>query len=271
LLCERGLAEATGYDPAGESAKIGIGNSSLTLVGEPPPRRFPDRPNLLCCRHALEHVHDPKNFLSALRLALGDGAPVALYFEVPNGEHTIGQVRLWDVLYEHYSYFTRRSLRRLFSRCELSADRIESVFETQFLRLDGSTRRSPSESIEADAHDLSEAAASFAQKAQEQIAIWRRRIDHWHRGGSRMVLWGAGSKGIMFLNFLALAAEVDAVVDINPRKVGRYVPVTGHPVVAPAFLPVRPPDIVLLTNPAYQVEIRAHLADLGLRPEIHII
>jgi hypothetical protein len=54
------------------------------------------------------------------------------------------------------------------------------------------------------------------------------------------------------------------VVDRNPAKHSRYLPITGHRVVAPADLASLAPDTVVLTNPAYQAEIEAELASLGV-------
>jgi hypothetical protein len=42
------------------------------------------------------------------------------------------------------------------------------------------------------------------------------------------------------------------------------VPGTGHRVVAPASLRAAPPDIVIVTNPLYEREIRSQAAALGL-------
>ena len=67
-----------------------------------------------------------------------------------------------------------------------------------------------------------------------------------------------------FLNVVPGAAAVHAVVDVNPRKHGRFIPGTGHEVVGPDALVADPPDVVLVMNSVYEDEIRSTLAGLGL-------
>jgi hypothetical protein len=58
------------------------------------------------------------------------------------------------------------------------------------------------------------------------------------------------------------------VVDVNPRKQGRYVPGTGHLVLAPEDLPAQPVDRVFLPNPLYLDEVRARLAELTVTADV---
>ncbi len=86
--------------------------------------------------------------------------------------------------------------------------------------------------------------------------------------GRRVVLWGGGSKAVSFLTTLGLADEVQAAVDINPYKQGKFTPGSGHPVIAPAELRALEPDLVVVMNPIYTGEVRNLLAGLGLYPEV---
>jgi hypothetical protein len=58
------------------------------------------------------------------------------------------------------------------------------------------------------------------------------------------------------------------VVDINPHKHGRFLPGTGHPVVGPEYLRDHIPDVVLVMNPIYTVEIGELLKSIGLSPQL---
>jgi hypothetical protein len=58
------------------------------------------------------------------------------------------------------------------------------------------------------------------------------------------------------------------VVDLNPRKWGRYLPVTAHRVDPPESLRELQPRAVIITNPSYRDEIAAGLAELGVTAEI---
>ena len=79
-----------------------------------------------------------------------------------------------------------------------------------------------------------------------------------------MALWGSGSKGVTFLNLLDPGPVVQSVVDINPHKHGRFVAGTGHRVVAPEALIPDPPEMVVMTNPLYALEIEAEIRRMGI-------
>jgi FlaA1/EpsC-like NDP-sugar epimerase len=88
------------------------------------------------------------------------------------------------------------------------------------------------------------------------------------RTGQRAVVWGAGSKGVTFLNALQARDPIGHVVDINPRKQGMYVAGTGQQIVAPEFLKEARPDVVIVMNPVYEDEIRRWVGELGLTPDL---
>lgn len=85
------------------------------------------------------------------------------------------------------------------------------------------------------------------------------------------MLWGAGSKGVMFLNLAGeRTSTIVGAVDLNPRKHGKFIAGTGTPIIPPAELVRLRPDTVLVMNPLYEHEIRAELARLGLTPDLVI-
>jgi hypothetical protein len=57
------------------------------------------------------------------------------------------------------------------------------------------------------------------------------------------------------------ARRVAAVIDVNPAKQGRFLPGTGHPIVAPDRAAAM--AAVLVLNPNYTAEVAAALAGLG--------
>jgi hypothetical protein len=89
-----------------------------------------------------------------------------------------------------------------------------------------------------------------------------------HAAGRRVVVWGSSSKGVSFLTTLGLGDEVGYVVDINPYRQGKFMPGTGHEIVAPQRMATYRPDVVLVMNPIYTDEIGASLRELGVRAEL---
>jgi hypothetical protein len=116
--------------------------------------------------------------------------------------------------------------------------------------------------------DLPDWGRRFGALYRETLVGWGRRFEDWHREGRRVAIWGAGTKGVMFLNSVPGAAAVVAVVDVSPRKTGAWVAGTGQRILAPRELSAAAPDVVLAMNPVYREEIAAEIRELGLDAEV---
>ncbi len=98
----------------------------------------------------------------------------------------------------------------------------------------------------------------------EKVDTWKDRLETYKREGKRVSVWGAGSKGVTFLNALKVGGEIGNIVDLNVHKQGKFVPGTGHQVVSPMHLQEYQPDIVIVMNPIYTEEIAQSLKDMGV-------
>jgi SAM-dependent methyltransferase len=261
-VCEAGGNEGIGYDPS----YVGSAVRGRVTVHRELYSAAADAPDLVCCRHVLEHVERPLEFVQALRGTL-DGAPV--YFEVPNGEHQLEHRVVWDMIYAHHSIFTAPSLRALFERGGFEVLDCGTAFGGQYLWIEarpGDPVRPTARGV--DVERVRAVAARCAADYEDAVSEWTRRVDAFAASGRRVVLWGAGAKGVSLLNALERPGAIGRVVDVNPRKHGSYVPGSGTPVVAPATLPAYEPDVVVLANPIYRDEVRALLDGLGQKAEL---
>lgn len=69
------------------------------------------KPDLIFCRHVLEHIANPRQMLTSL---LEKGAPNALYiFEIPCFENLMEANRFDAIFHQHYHYFDLTSFQRL--------------------------------------------------------------------------------------------------------------------------------------------------------------
>ena len=103
----------------------------------------------------------------------------------------------------------------------------------------------------------------FGEKAREQIEAAKLELQQYQRQGP-VVLWGAGSKGMTYLNLIATNQQVSAVVDVNPRKTGFGVPGTDYVITTPESLVTLKPKTVLIANPVYKAEIESILTSNGI-------
>ncbi len=264
-LSAAGATACLGFD-ASYDGRHGAG-LEIVRSGWDPDRAASFAPDLVVCRHVLEHIETPVEFLRGVRGALPAGCRA--YFEVPDTMFTLRDLGVWDVIYEHCVYFTAPSLWRAFSEAGWSVRGVDSAFGGQFLWLEasvsGAGRFDPDPGERARLPELID---RFAAEHRRVVARWSETLAELEVAGNGVAVWGVGSKGVTFLNTVDRAAGIDVAIDINPRKVGRFVPGTGHRVEAPEALVGAGVGTVLAMNPNYREEIAGRLAELGVRADV---
>jgi SAM-dependent methyltransferase len=266
-ICKAGGNRGIGFDRSySRDAATHEAGLDLTFV----PDFFEEKdgaylPDLICCRHVLEHMEAPRAFLDVIRRAVAGRRETIVFFEVPNGAYTTRDMGIWDLIYEHCSYFSENSLLTLFQSSGFVVKNLSQLYCGQYLGIEaaiGDTIPTPARPPAVPA-DIAAFSAGYAAK----LEFWREELARLEQAGRRAVVWGAGSKGVTFLNVLA-ARSIDYVIDINPRKHGRYVGGTGAKVMPGEFLAEYKPHMVIAMNPVYRDEISAYLRSMGLSCEL---
>ena len=269
MLCELGDNRGVGFDPSYEPDPEGNKNERIDFVLDFYSERYADyEADFICCRHVLEHINRPDEFLAMLRRVIGKRSNTIVFFEVPNAMYTLRELGIWDLIYEHCSYFSPASLSAIFSQNGFRVLNVDETFEGQFLTIEAVADQGLNPEVNIEPGNLSKLVASFAKNYRDKVESWQQRLNADVTEGKRLVVWGAGSKGVTFLNVLKTAGMIDYVVDINPRKEGMFVAGTGQKIVGPGFLRDYLPDTVVVMNRNYLNEIRRELLDRGIRPEV---
>jgi hypothetical protein len=273
LLCELGNNRGVGFDPSHENlAKGNQAAAQVSFIRDFYSEHYANyQADLICCRHALEHIYDPTDFVSMLRRSISDRSKTILYVEVPNVLLILRDLSIWDIIYEHCSYFCRESLAHLFRSCGFDVLDLKEAYEGQFLAVEACPHREASDYERdplGDLRELSSYVAAFADSYRVKMDSWQSCLDVIEHAGRRAVLWGAGAKAVSFLNTLKAEGRVEYVVDINPRKQGMHIAGTGQRIVPPDFLREYRPDVAIVMNPVYMSEIQGTVAELGLTTEL---
>lgn len=271
LVCDATESSGIGYDPAvGPGAMQG---SDVRLVAELYDESVHPTTDLVLCRHTLEHIPDVARFVRMVRSTLLPAQPIT-YLEVPDTLRILEELAFWDLYYEHCSYFTGTTLDWLLGDAGFEVVSSELGFDDQYLMVEARpVGGTPSWAVDraalADhAATVAAAAARFAAGVDELRDRWHRTIVGWHEQGRSIAIWGGGSKAVGLLATAQAAHAIHAVVDINPRKHGRFLPGSALEVVAPEQLVVNGIDVVVIMNPIYLDEISDTLGGLGLDPEL---
>lgn len=272
LFADRGSNRGFGFDP-GYSPDTHVPPSpavtiSADLFGPEICRSL--QPALVCCRHVLEHVADPLGFLVVLREALANSPSAVLYLEVPNGGQLLEDRAIWDYIYEHVSYFTRDSLERVLTGAGFEVLALSEDFGRQFLCAEVRPATGTAQDKPRQRHDWHETLGTAIPAMARKLADWHHWAVEAQTQGRAAAIWGAGSKGVMFLNLLELRPPepVAFVIDQNPNKHGRFVAATGHVIVGPEHLQNSPVEQVVLMNPIYRNEVGSRLSAMGIAPAL---
>ncbi len=264
MVCERGDNVGVGYDPSHDPQRAPDHDRISIEVAPYPTTRSVDA-KLVCSRHVLEHLTAPGALVSDIRGSLVEGASPVVYHEVPDATYMLEEVAIWDLIYEHVSYFAEPTLRHLHERAGYDVITAGRSFGDQYLWIDAR----PGEGTDAgpDLTELVTLAERFSDVANARMGEWEQRTADMVAAGPT-VIWGSGSKGVQFLNAVRSARDIVAAVDINPRKHGKFVPGTGQPVVGPDDLVDLGVRSVIVMNPLYRDEIAAQVASLGLEADV---
>ena len=271
LLCS--LADNTGigfdpvYVPERDTADLG---DRVTFIRDLYSEKYAhERADFVCCKMTLEHVPDTLEFVAMIRRALEGSPDTVVFFQVPDMMRILRERAFWDVYYEHCSYFTGESMRRLFTRAGFAVLDVWNEYSDQVLMIAARpAARVHPDTAESERLSMDDLVRTFGREVERSISDWRDRLRAHQSAGRTTVVWGAGSKAVAFLTKIGRDIDIRYAVDVNPYKHGTFLAGTGQEIVAPAFLKECRPDIVLVMNPVYVDEISEDLRGLGVEAEI---
>lgn len=267
MVCVMGNNRGVGFDPSYIPKPDGL-NGAVKVIQDFYSEKYADyQADLICCRHVLEHIQAPRDFIASIRRSIGDRHDTVVFFEVPNALYTLRDLGIWDLIYEHCSYFSIPSISRLFELCGFAVKNATETYHSQFLCIEAKPIEGPVSDAQLLPSKMATLVSAFAKSYQKKVTDWRKKLNDMTTAGQRVVVWGGGSKGVTFLNVMHTQDQISYVVDINPRKQGMYVAGTGQQYVGPEFLREYPPDVIIIMNAVYMDEIKRQTQSLGLSPK----
>lgn len=232
--------EIMGLDPAYEGTNPNIVKNFFT------PKTGLSADGIIL-RHVLEHVADPISFLH--KLLISNNGKGKIYIEVPCFDWICEHHAWFDIFYEHVNYFRKSDFARMFGTIYESGH----LFSDQYIYVvaELATLQQPRSTLSS--------IVKFPSGFNSSIASYADRLKKRQKIQEVGVIWGGASKGAIFAMLMSRAgAQIDMVIDINPAKHGKYLPVTGLRVVAPSALlqRIKPGSDIFLMNSNYLQEVR---------------
>jgi SAM-dependent methyltransferase len=211
--------------------------------------------DLLIGNNVLAHVPAINEFLTAARCCLKENG-VAV-FEIPYVAELLAKTEFDTIYHEHVFYFSLTAIHNLADRAGLS------LFDVSRQPVHGGSLRV---FLQADGHRPATTAVDALLKEEQQTGLLEpipyarfsravdslkgelvTRLQALKAGGARLAAYGAPAKGNTLLNTCRIGADLlEFTVDRNPHKQGLLLPGSRLPILAPAELVRRRPDVTLI-------------------------
>jgi hypothetical protein len=232
-----------GFDPAYEGDDANIRKEYFSKASDV-------NADVIIMRHTLEHIPQPFTFLHTI--AEANSYSGFLFVEVPTFEWVFQNRAFWDIFYEHCNYFTEQTLACMFDDAVTG-----NFFGGQYIYLwaDLSKIRTEVPQLNFTFFD-----PDVLKKQFETLCK-----DVTKHQGKRIAVWGAGAKGVTFLNLLDKNRKIISfVVDINPVKQNQFIIGTGHPIFSHEEIKKQGIEVVYVMNSNYIDEIKSLLNDSSI-------
>lgn len=246
--------QAIGFDPAYRSKDDDF-SEHLNFVSDYFSKKYIAQDKfdnlIIIARHVIEHISNMHNFFSDFM-----GSSICesryLFLETPDFDWILENTSFEDIVYEHCSFFNSNSIKYLLERYGCEFFHIEKVFHGQYMWIEAKFQ----------AGKRNQQILEYQKKEAKFIDKWKTILANAHKKGSKLLIWGAGAKGVAFANLLdPNCLYIDAVVDINPKKAGRFLPGSGHRIISPEECVKSNPDQIIIMNRNYYEEIRLYIND----------
>jgi 2-polyprenyl-3-methyl-5-hydroxy-6-metoxy-1,4-benzoquinol methylase len=207
---------------------------------------------------ALEHVADPRAFLSGIRRLLRPGG--ALHLTVPNVRRNVGDF----IVVDHVNHFMPTSLRRVFAQAGFTRVRIdENAHDAAYVVT--ARRGVGGDADPAAPHEV----AAYVAEAHRYADYWKAastavgRFEAEQARRRPAAIYGSGFYGVFIASRLADRSNVAYFLDRNPHQQAKRI--FGLPVVAPDTLGAEIEVVYVGLNPARAREIAADIEPLHRR------
>jgi SAM-dependent methyltransferase len=260
------LRRGRGYDPAFRRADSHLGDPRIEIerryFDDVALASFDGTANVVVSRQVVQHVAEPRRFFKSVHRVMSPGGK--LLIEAPDVAWILEHKATYDLFYEHCSLYSKASMARVLRDAGFAVSAITPVFQDQYMlaiaSADGAEDRYAAPAI-APPKSLAEFDRQFVDGWKARLRVARVR--------GPVFLWGGAAKGVSFCTLVdPEGVAIDSVIDINPRKQGRFVAGSGHAVISPDAPALAGAKTVIVSNANYKAEITMALTARGYSAEV---
>ncbi len=213
--------------------------------------------DLIVANNVLAHVPDINDFVKGFVLLLKPKGVAT--FEFPHLMHLIEQKQFDTIYHEHFSYLSFSTVEHIFRVNGLT------VFDVEELETHGGSLRVFVQRTDTGTHPIGEKVAKLMDR---EAAAGMKNVPYYQgfqeeankvkndllafllnakRQGKIVSAYGAAAKGNTLFNYAGIKPDlIPFVCDASPSKQGKFLPGSRIPILPPAALKEKKPDIVLI-------------------------
>jgi len=246
--------------------------------------------DLLLGNNVLAHVPDINDFVSGMKILLGENGVITMEF--PHLQRLIEENQFDTIYHEHFSYLSFSVVNRIFAFHGMTLFDVEELpTHGGSIRIYGRHTENQSLPITdratillAREADLGMETLGYYADFQERVKETKRKLLEFliekKREGKQVVGYGAPGKGNTLLNYCGIRTDfLDYTVDRSPHKQGNFLPGSHIPIYGPEKIRETRPDFVLILPWNLKKEIASQMDfihDWGGRfvvpiPEVSIV
>jgi SAM-dependent methyltransferase len=265
-----------GIEPSGNTADVAIEKGIPTVVdffGTKLAEKLRSEgklADLLLGNNVLAHVPDIADFVKGLKTILrADGV---ITMEFPHLIELIKNNQFDTIYHEHFSYLSFFTVSRIFESFGLEMFDVEKLpthggslriyakhKEDLTKEISGSVKELIEEELEWGVNNI-DVYRGFQESALNAKLNLIRFLTDCRQKNMKVVAYGAAAKGNTLLNYCGVKNDlIEAVVDLNPHKQGKYLPGSHIPVKQVEWLKESKPDYILILPWNLQTEIMTQL------------
>lgn len=275
---KRGPKAAVGIDPSAPGLAEGPFCLKNVLFDETYISQMSCPADVLFNRHMIEHIQNPLDMLSRFHQALADDG--ILYLETPRLNWILENQAFFDFPYEHCAYYSDYFMVSLLTMAGFEIAAAEYSYDEQYFSICAKKRNAKPVFAQAEEENLLYIRRSCSGLMHTYTSINRPEVTQHFctemlRSGEPdlnppsilsegVYFWGAAAKGVMCANLLG-NWPIAGFIDKNPYKWGKYIPGTGHLVLAPSQINYPMIKTVIVENDVYYTEIRNEVQKIDPR------
>ena len=229
------------------------------------------RADLMAANNVLAHVPEINDFVQGFELLLTDKGIAT--FEFPHLMKLISEHQFDTIYHEHFSYLSFTTVCEIFEKCGLT------VFDVQDLSTHGGSLRVFAQRTRTGIQEIQDSVADLMQIEQslgmKDISFYEGFQDvanrvkddfvefliQAKRSGKKVFGYGAAAKGNTLIDYSGVRGDlIEAVVDRNPAKQGKYLPGSRIPIVSEDVMKESQPDYIVILPWNLQQEVMKQLS-----------